>query len=94
MDFKSPVYFGLRRSNHALINHWIIALIGYGDVSQQYKSILQVCFPVYMNMRGLITRMAFDFKSPVCLGLNGLNASLFHNYIRLYYVWVVTRPGF
>ena len=39
MDFKSPVYFGLRRSNHALINHWIIALIGYGDVSQQYEPI-------------------------------------------------------
>jgi hypothetical protein len=39
MDFKSPVYFGLRHSNHALINHWIIAFIGYGDVSWQYEPI-------------------------------------------------------
>jgi hypothetical protein len=39
MDFKSPVYFGLRHSNHVLINHWIIAFIGYGDVSWQYEPI-------------------------------------------------------
>ena len=58
MDFKSPVYFGLRHWNHAFINHWIIALIGYGDVSR-YEPILQVCFPDYINMRGFITRPGF-----------------------------------
>ena len=39
MDFKSPVYFGLCHWNHALINHWIIAFIGCGDVSRQYELI-------------------------------------------------------
>ena len=56
IDFKSPVSIGLRHWNHVLINHWIIALIGYGDVSRQYEPIPQVCFPNYINMRGLITR--------------------------------------
>ena len=51
--------FGLRHWNHALINHWIVTFVGYGDISRQNKSILQVCFPGYMNMRGLITRPDF-----------------------------------
>ena len=59
MDFKSPVYFGLRHWNHALINHWIIALIGYGNVSRQDEPIPQVSFPDYINMRGLITHHGF-----------------------------------
>ena len=59
MDFKSLVYFGLRHWNHALVNHWIIALIGYSDVSRQYEPILQVCFLDYINMRGMITRPGF-----------------------------------
>ena len=59
LDVKSPVYFGLHHWNNVLMNHWIITITGYGNVSQQYKSILQVCFPGYMNMRGLITRPGF-----------------------------------
>ena len=39
MDFKPPVYFELRCWNHAHINHWIIAFIGYGDISRQYEPI-------------------------------------------------------
>ena len=57
MDVKSSVF--ILDCAIGIMHHWIVTFVGYGDISRQYKSILQVCFPGYMNMRGLITRPGF-----------------------------------